>query len=132
MVPTMLPAVVSGLNGLAPLNVATAVNEGGAAPDPDAAVCTPSGFRQTKVHQLRTARRQHDVPRLQIAMHNSIAMSHPQRFRDVNPNPENFGQRQSTITESLGESFPFQKLHHQKIGAVVRADIVKLADVRMI
>jgi len=35
-VPTMLPAVVSGVSGLGPLSVAAAVNEG-AAPDPAAA-----------------------------------------------------------------------------------------------
>ncbi len=48
MVPTILPAVVSGLNGLGPLSVAAAVNEGGAVPDPEAALCKPSGFARPK------------------------------------------------------------------------------------
>ena len=43
----MLPAVVSGLNGLGPLNVAAAVNEG-AAPDPAAVFRRPSGLASPK------------------------------------------------------------------------------------
>jgi hypothetical protein len=65
-------------------------------------------------------------------MHNAAAVRYRQRFRDINPNLENLGQRQPTIAEFFGESFPFQKLHHQKIGAVLRADVVKLADMRMV
>jgi hypothetical protein len=45
-VPTMLPAVVRGLNGLGPLKVAAAVNDGGL---PDGALAaTPRGLAKPK------------------------------------------------------------------------------------
>ena len=43
-----LPAAVSGVNGLGPLIVAAAVNEGAADPDPVPVLCTPSGFASPK------------------------------------------------------------------------------------
>src|ERR1019366_1217485 len=64
-VPTMVPAVVSGLKGL----------------------------RQAEVHQLGAALGQHDVAGFQIAMDNSLAMGHFQRLANFNSDLERFLQR---------------------------------------
>ena len=65
-------------------------------------------------------------------MHNTASVSHSQRFGYGDPNLVNLGQRNSAFAKSLGQSFPFQKLHDQIISAILRADVIKLADVGMV
>ena len=65
-------------------------------------------------------------------MHNPLVVCHGQRFGDGDPDLQNFVQRQRSSTEALRESFPFQKLHHQIVIAVLRTDVVKVADMRMV
>ncbi len=132
MVPMMLPAVVSGLSGLGPLSVAAAVNEGGTDPDPVAVVCIPNGFGEAEVHQLRAALGQHDVPRLQVTMNDAAAVRDGQRFGYGDSDLENFVQRHRAFAQAFRQSFAFEKLHHQVIGAILRSDVVEMADVGMV
>lgn len=89
-------------------------------------------LRQPEVHQHGTAFGQHDVPGLQIAMHDSLPVRHRQRFGHRDPDLKNLAQPQCTSTQALGQSFPFEKLHHQIICAILRADVVEMADMGMI
>jgi hypothetical protein len=110
----MVPAVVIGEKGLASLTESV-----------------PADFARPK-HQLCAASRQHDVPWLQITVHNSLAVRHCKRFSDGNPNLQSFVQRQSALTKALRQSFSFEKFHHEITGAVLRSNVVELANVRMI
>ena len=55
-----------------------------------------------------------------------------QRLGDCDPDFTNLVQRHRTFAQPLGQSFSFEKLHHQIVGAILRANVVELADVRMV
>ncbi len=61
-----------------------------------------------------------------------MAVRDRQRLGHGNPDLDDFVQRHRTFTQSFRESFTFQELHHQVIGAVLRADVIEMADVRMV
>ena len=42
------------------------------------------------------------------------------------------GQRQRLRPQAVGQSFPLQKLHHQVIDAILRPDIVEMADIGVV
>jgi hypothetical protein len=86
---------------------------------------------QAKIHQLCAASRQHYVPWLQTTVHNSLAVRHCKRFSDGNPNLQSFLQRQSALTKALRQSFSLEKFHQEITGAVLRSNVVELANVRM-
>src|ERR1700686_3983522 len=55
-----------------------------------------------------------------------------QRLGDSDANLENFVQRHRTLTKARGESFAFEELHDQVIGAILRADVIEMTNVRMV
>ena len=59
-------------------------------------------------------------------------MSDFQRLRDFRPDFEQLIQRERTFTKPVEEGFAFEKLHHQVIGAVLRTDVVQMANVGMV
>jgi hypothetical protein len=65
-------------------------------------------------------------------------MRNPPRVRilyrsgDFARNPEHLIQRQWASFQTIGERLAFEILHHQKVHAVLRADVVQRADVRML
>ncbi len=75
---------------------------------------------------------QHDVSRLQVPVHNAAAVRERQRFGHSNPDFEDFIQRHRTFAKPFGQSLTFEELHHHVIGAVLRADVIEMADVRMV
>ena len=90
-------------------------------------------FRQSEVHQLGAGFGQHDVRRLQIAMDDALLMRLVQgqcRFLFRSSELDRAAARLSS--RRVGESLAFEIFHDQKIGAVLRADIVKGADIRML
>ena len=85
-------------------------------------------LRQTEVEELRAGARDHDVPRLEIAMDHASAMRAVERLGDLRAVLENIGQRQRAALEPVGERLALEQLHDQ----IVIADVVKRADVRMV
>jgi hypothetical protein len=65
-------------------------------------------------------------------VHDPAAVRHIQRTRDLDPVAQHLRQRQRPLGEAVGERLPLEQLHHQVIGAVVVADVVKRADVRVV
>ena len=86
------------------------------------------GFSQTEVEQLRTRLREHDVARLQIAVHDSRTMGALERFGDLRAEAQDVVNRQGAAQKAIGERLTFEQLHHQ----VPVADVIKRADVGMI
>ena len=60
-------------------------------------------FRQPKVEELRPGLGQHDVPRLQIPMHDPLPVRLVQRIRDLDGDLERLIQRQRAFVEPLGQ-----------------------------
>ncbi len=85
-----------------------------------------------EVHQLGACLRQHDVGRLQIAMDDARAMRFVERIGDVDRVRHRFVERQRSISQPRGQRFSLDQFHHQEVDAVVLADVVQRADVRMV
>jgi len=92
---------------------------------------TGGRLRQPEVEQLHARLRHHDVRRLEVAMNDPLAMGLVQRIGDLDPEAQNLGERQWAFAQAFSESLAFEVLHHQVIDAVLAADIVESADVRM-
>src|SRR6266849_5210695 len=131
MVPMMLPAAVSGLNGLGPLNVAAAVNEG-AAPDPVPVFRRPSGLASPKsisfappwVSMMFPGFRSRCTMPWRCATASASATAMPVlkiSFSGIAP-LRNLSARVLTL----------QKLHHHVVGSILRADVIKMTNVRMV
>src|SRR5205085_6070634 len=80
----------------------------------------------------RAALREHDVGRLQIAMDDSFAVRAVERRRDLDAVAKDLIERQRSFAQSIGERFAVEELHDEKVHAVVEANVVQRADVRMI
>ena len=65
-------------------------------------------------------------------MDNALPVRDCQRLGDSDANLENFVQRHRTSTKAFGKSLTFEELHHQVIGAILRADVIEMANVRMV
>ncbi len=65
-------------------------------------------------------------------MSNAVAMGPFERVSDLDGVTQCVIDRQRAFLEPIRERLAFQVLHHQVIGAVLMADVVKRADVRMV
>ncbi len=54
------------------------------------------------------------------------------RLRDFRSNLQNLIQRQRALRQPFGQGLAFEILHDQEVGAVLRADVVKRADIGML
>jgi hypothetical protein len=52
--------------------------------------------------------------------------------RDFRANLKNLIKRQCPLRQAIGQSLAFEVFHDQKVGAVLRADVVKCADIRVL
>src|ERR1700722_15411644 len=65
-------------------------------------------------------------------MNDTGAMGDVQSFCDFNSNLQQFREGQRALAQTLGKRLAVEELHNQEFGAVLRADIVEMADVRVI
>ena len=89
-------------------------------------------LRQPEVQELGPRLGQHDVPRLEVAVHDPLPMRLVQRIRDGDRHLERLLQWQRTILQPLGERLPVEILHDQEVGAAFGADVMEGADVRVV
>ena len=59
-------------------------------------------------------------------------MRHGKRLRNGDCNLEDLVKWHCAFAQSFRQGLPFQKLHHQIIGSVLRPNIVEMADVRVV
>ena len=89
--------------------------------------------RDAKVEHLRTAvRRHHDIGALQVAVGHPVRMRMRQRVSDLHPASHDEVHRQPIFRDGLREAPALHILHGNKGLAVVHADFVDRADVRMV
>src|SRR5438270_3393951 len=65
-------------------------------------------------------------------MDNAVLMRLLQSLRDLSANLKNLINRQRALRQAIGESLALQVFHYQKVGAVLCADVVKRADIRVL
>ena len=88
--------------------------------------------RQSEIEQLDPMRGQKHVRRLQVAVNESAAVQGRERGQDALRNLHRFGEPQRSGSETLAQRFALEQLHGDEQRAAVLADLVNLADVRMI
>ena len=115
-VPRMVPCAVIAASASAPVAVD----------------CTAArGLRQAEVEQLRARSGEHDVAGLQIAMHDAGAMRRVERLGDLNRDGQRLVDRQRAAFEPGRQRLAVDQLHDEKRHALVLADVVERADVRV-
>ena len=118
-VPTSVPCAVSA-GGVIDTGLWTCAAEDGC-----------GGFSQAEVEQLRAGLRQHDVPRLHVAMHDAQPMRRIERSHDLVGIGQCLRERNRAALEARGQGLAFQVFHDEEGDAVLVADIVDRTDVRM-
>ncbi len=79
-----------------------------------------------------TASGHEDVRRFDVAMNDVAAVRRVERIGDLNRQLERFVARKRLAVDAFLERLPFEQLHHDEGPALVLADFVNDADVRMI
>jgi len=87
---------------------------------------------QPEVQQLGALARDHDVARLEVAVHQAPAVGGVQGVGDLDRVPHHVGGRDRTPDQPRGQGLALEMLHHQVVVAVLLADVEEGADVRMI
>ncbi len=65
-------------------------------------------------------------------MGDAVAMRRGEGVADLDCVLKPLIKRRCASLQTVGERLPFEELHHQEIGAILVADVVQRADVRMI
>ena len=86
---------------------------------------------QTKIEQLRAGFGQHDVARLQVAVHDAALVCRTQRVRDADGDRQRVVERQRAPYEPVGQCFALEQFHDEVRRAGLIANVVQRADVRM-
>jgi hypothetical protein len=87
--------------------------------------------RQTKVENLGAARGQHHVGGFQVAMNNAVSMRRVERVGDLGPDSKHLVDRQRAAQQAVRQRLTRKMFHHEEVDAVLRADVVERADVRV-
>src|SRR5262249_18740452 len=84
-----------------------------------------------RARRTSATRAEKDIPRLQIAVDDSLSMRLLERARDLGPDLQRRRERQRPPGQALCECFPLQELEHEEVDVLHLTDIVERADVRM-
>jgi len=89
-------------------------------------------LRETEVEQLRAGLRKHDVAGLEIAVRDALAVRAVERLGDLDAVAQHLRERHRAAREPLRGGFSFEQLHDDVLDAILAADVVERADVRMV
>ena len=87
---------------------------------------------QSEVEQLRAALGQHDVARLQVAMHDPVPVGARERVTDFDPDFQGLLERDGALLQATAQRLALEVLHHQEVDLVLVTDVEQRADPRMI
>ena len=90
-----------------------------------------NGLRQPEVEQLHPALREHHVSRLQIAMHDPLAMRVVERVGDLDAISQRLFDRQRPLRQPVEQRFTLEQLHDEELRLAFVADVVEGADMGM-
>jgi hypothetical protein len=86
--------------------------------------------RQPEVEQLDAVRRQEDVRRLQVAVHDAARVQGRKRLEDLERDGQRLRHAQRSPLQPLRKRLAFEELHRYEQLPAVLADLVQVADVR--
>ncbi len=86
---------------------------------------------EAEVEQLDAALGQHDVAGLQVPVHDPLPMRLIQRVGDLHAVAQRLLEGQRPLGEAVGQRLALDQLHHEVIHAVLVADVVQRADMRV-
>ncbi len=89
-------------------------------------------FGEAGIQELRPRLGEHDVAGLEIPMHHTLPVGFVQRIRNFDGVAKRLVERQCAFLQAVRQSLAFDVLHHHEVDAVLAADVVERADVRMI
>ena len=89
-------------------------------------------FRKPEVEKFRAGLREHDVPGFQIPVHDTLSMRFIERVGHLNAVLQGLVERKRAFAQSIREGLSLDMLHDDEVDAVLVADIVKGAYVRMV
>ena len=88
-------------------------------------------LREAEVQKLDARFRQHDVPGLQVPMDDAVPVSRLESFGDLDSELQDLIRRERTLLQPFREALPFEQLHDEEVDAVLAADVMERADVRV-
>jgi hypothetical protein len=88
--------------------------------------------RQAEVEELHAVHGQENVRGLEVAVHDPARVQRLQGREDAEADGQGLGDAQRPALEALGERLPLQQLHGDEHLPAVLADLVDLADVRVV
>jgi len=95
------------------------------------ALAARGGFCQAEVEDFDGVGRNHDVFGFQIAVNDTEFVGLGEALGDLNGDGNDFANGKRPGIEEFAKGSPFEELEHQEIDAVVVADVVESANIRM-
>ena len=89
-------------------------------------------LRHAKVEQLGASLGQHDVGGLEIAMHDPVPVRMVERLGNLDRMTQDLIGRKRTAVQSPRDRLALDEFHHEVFAAILNADVIQRADVRMI
>jgi hypothetical protein len=89
-------------------------------------------LRQPEVQQLRSRAGQHDVRRLQVAVDDALPVCLVEGIGNLNRDLQNLRYGEGSLAQSGRQRLAFETLHDEIVGLILPADVMELADVRMV
>jgi hypothetical protein len=90
------------------------------------------GFGQAEIQQLGAGFCEHDVAGLEIAVGDAIAVRFIESAGNLRAEREHLRRGERSFLQALRQRLAFEEFHDDEIHAVLLADVVQRADVRMI
>src|SRR5437773_4150420 len=91
----------------------------------------PDELCESKVEELHAAGRDHDIGWLQVSVNYAVAMRMVQGVGDFRSATQRIAERERATRDSLRKRPALHVLHHEIGRAVLVADVIESADVRM-
>ena len=86
---------------------------------------------EAEVEQLRAARREHDVARLQVAMNDPLRMRSGERLGDLDGRAQGLRERHRPFAQPRRQRFTFEILHDEEVEPVLVTHLVDRTDAWM-
>lgn len=89
-------------------------------------------LRQAEVQKLRSGLGQHDVRRLEIAVHHSLTVCFVKGIGDLNRVPQRLFEGHRSFLQTLRQRLPLEVLHDEEVHVSFPADVMERADLGVV
>ncbi len=89
-------------------------------------------LREPEVEELHARRREHDVARFDIPVHDAMPVGERDCVGERGRVPQRVGHRQRALQQPIGQRFALEILHDEELHVFLEPHVVERADVRMV